>query len=132
MDIYDEIIRLPQYYYQWKSGWGIWGRDYYNKKGKDVGDHDIIISIWRQLKEYYEQDGDKEQLSDEEKEEYAKAVERMRIYCKKSDLTDEDFDMDGLKRKIDDLQEEDIKEIGWQIDMYERGRRYYGEYVRNR
>ncbi len=111
---------------------GIWGWDYYNKEDKDVGDHDTIISIWKQLKAYYEKDGDREQLPDEEKEEYAKAVERMRIYCKKGDLTDEDFDMDELKRKIDDLPEENKREIGWQIDMYNRGQGYYSKYVHNR
>lgn len=132
MDIYNEITRLPQYYYEWKSGWGIWGWDYYNKEGKDIGDHDIIISIWKQLKAYYEKDGDREQLPDEEKEEYAKAVERMRIYCKKGDLTDEDFNMDELKRKIGTLPEEDKREIGWQVDMYNRGQRYYSQYVNNR
>ena len=37
-----------------------------------------------------------------------------------------------LPYKISTLSDEDRKEIEWQIDMYERGQRYYGEYIHNR
>ena len=43
-----------------------------------------IISIWKQLKAYYEQDGEQERLSDDEKVKYAKAVDRMRKYCEQA------------------------------------------------
>jgi len=84
------------------------------------------------LKVYYEQDGDGEKLSDEEKRAYAKAVDRMRIYCEKDNLSDGDLDTNELTHKISTLSDEDRKEIEWQIDMYERGQRYYGEYIHNR
>ncbi len=132
MDIFNEIIKLPQYYYQWKSGWGIWGREYYNKERNGVGAEAVIIEIWKELKVYYEQDGDGEKLSDEEKRAYAKAVDRMRIYCEKDNLSDGDLDTNELTHKISTLSDEDRKEIEWQIDMYERGQRYYGEYIHNR
>lgn len=56
----------------------------------------------------------------------------MRIYCEKNTLVKDDFNIDGLKRKINALSEEDKKEIEWQIDMYKRGQQYYSRYVYNR
>lgn len=132
MNIYNEICSLPQYYYEWESGWVIWGSQYYNKKREGIGSISVIISIWKQLKTYYEQDGELESLSDNEKIEYAKAVERMRIYCEKESLSDDDFNRDELVNQINTLSEKDKKEIEWQIDMYKRGRKYYSEYVYNR
>lgn len=132
MNIYDEICSLPQYYYEWKSGWGILGSQYYNKKRDGIGSISVIISIWKQLKAYYKQDSEQESLSDNEKAEYAKDVDRMRIYCEKESLTDDDFNRDGLKEIIDKLSDEDKKELEWQIDMYKRGRYYYGRYVHNK
>lgn len=132
MDIYNEINGLPQYYYEWKSDWGIWGSQYYNKKRDKIGSISVITSIWKQLKAYYEQDGDQESLLDGEKIEYAKAVDRMRKYCEKEILSDDDFNRGELAYKIDTLSEKDKKEIAWQIDMYKRGQRYYSQYIRNK
>ena len=56
----------------------------------------------------------------------------MRIYCEKDNLSDGDLDTNELTHKISTLSDEDRKEIEWQIDMYERGQRYYGEYIHNR
>lgn len=50
MNIYDEICILPQFYYELKSGWGIFGSQYYNKKRDGIGSISVIISIWKQLK----------------------------------------------------------------------------------
>lgn len=132
MNIFNEIIKLPQYYYEWNTGWDIWGREYYNKERNGVGTEEVIIDIWKKLKTYYEQDKDRGTLSNEEKREYAKAVDRMRIYCEKDALTKADFNIEKLKQKINTLSEEDKKEIEWQIDMYKRGQQYYSLYVRNR
>ena len=122
MNIYSEINGLPQLYYEWKLVWGILGSQYYNKKRDGIGSMFVIISIWKQLKAYYEQDGEHERLSDDEKAEYAKNVDRMKIYCEKESLSDDDFNRDELKELIDKLTDEDKKELEWQIDMYKRGR----------
>lgn len=132
MDVYNEINRLSQFYYEWKSGWGIWGSQYFNKKRDGIGSISVIVFIWKQLKAYYEQDGKQKSLSDDEKIEYAKAVERMRKYCEKDALTDDDFNRDELKERINKLSEEDKKELEWQIDMYKRGQYYYSRYVHNK
>lgn len=132
VNVYDEICLLPQYYYEWNSDWGILGSQYYNKKRDGIGSISVIISIWKQLKAYYEQDGKQESLSDDEKAGYAKDVDRMRIYCEKESLTDDDFNKDGLKELINKLSDEDKKKLEWQIDMYKRGRYYYSRYVHNK
>lgn len=48
----------------------------------------------------------------------------MGVYCETCGLTQKD-----LKVKIDNLSEQDRMEIMWQIDMYERGRKYYTKYI---
>lgn len=125
MDIFNKVTELPNFYYQWKTGGDIFGGHSSNNDG--TGDTDIILDIWKTLKYYYEQDGEKETLSIDEKIEYAKTVHRMQVYCEGKMITREE-----LKERIDNLSVEDKSEIEWQIEMYERGLRYYGEYIHNK
>lgn len=125
MNVYDEICVLPQYYYQWENGDAVFGGQ--SCDSGERGDFSIILEIWKSLKEYYEADGANEKLSDKEKTEYAKAVYRMMVYCEGNTISRKE-----IKEKIDKLSKEEEKEIEWKIDMYNRGRRYYGQYVHNK
>lgn len=129
MDIVNEIDRLPQYYYMLKNGEIILGGNsgsYEERANEKRSSMDRLYSFWKEIKEYYEKDGEKEILSDEEKREYAQMVYKMMQHSEGRKI-----DREELSEKINKLSEEDKKEIEWQIDMYKRGRRYYGQFVRN-
>lgn len=120
MDILKEISNLPQYNYEWSTGHAVLGGDFTGDG--EIGDKDVILGIWQQLKAYYEKDISEESLSDDEKKEYAKAVKRMGMYC-----TGNLMNQEKLVSVLNALSEKDKKEIEWQVDMYKRGRRYYNE-----
>lgn len=127
MDILSKIDRLPQYYYMLRNGEIILGGNtgsYDEEVIKHRDSMDNLYYIWKEIKEYYEKDGEKETLSVEEKEEYAKMVYKMMKHSEGRKTNREE-----LKEMIEKLSEDDKKEIEWQIDMYERGRYYYSRYV---
>ncbi|MCM1102235.1 MAG: hypothetical protein NC079_10745 [Clostridium sp.] len=130
MDILSEIVRLPQFYYALKSRDIILGGNTggYDKRALEYEyPIDRLYGYWKEIKEYYEKDGEKEILSCEDKKDYALIVHKIMELCDGRKM-----ERNELEEKISILSDEDKKEIEWQIDMYERGRRYYGEYVRNR
>ena len=121
MDIVKEISKLPQYEYEWSNGHAILGADL--SGDGETGSKDIILGIWQELKAYYEKDGVDKTLSDDEKIAYAKAVKRMEVYCK-GNITKPD----KLISTLNALSDEDKKENEWQVDMYQRGRKYFEDY----
>lgn len=130
MDIVNEIDRLPQYYYMLKNGEIILGGNtgnYDEKANEHRSSTGRLYRFWKEIKDYYERDGEKEILTVEEKREYAQMVYKMMKHSEGRKIERKE-----LKEIIDKLSEEDKKEIEWQIDMYKRGRRYCGQYVRNR
>lgn len=130
MDIVSEIDRLPQYYYTLKKGEIVLGGNsgHYDTEYDKANDHrssmDRLYSIWKEIKEYYERDGEKEILPDKEKGEFAQTVLKMRSHCEGKKMN-----RDEIGEKVNSLSEEDKKELEWQIDMYKRGQYYYTRYV---
>ncbi len=81
----------------------------------------------KEIREYYERDGEKEILSDKEKEEYAQMVRKMKLHSEGKKMN-----RDEIEEKVNSLSDENKKELEWQIDMYKRGQNYYSSYVYNR
>lgn len=83
MDIVNEIDRLPQYYYMLENSEIILGGNsgsYFEDANSHRSSMDRLFSIWKEIREYYERDGEKEILSDKEKEEYAQMVRKMKLH----------------------------------------------------
>lgn len=114
MDIFNKVNKLPYYLYVFDERQMILG-------GHSTQDNkpymDTVYQMWKQIKELYDK---KEELSDGEKALYGKLVHRMAIYCEMGTSNRKE-----LKEKIDSLTLEERKDMEWQIEMYEQGRKFY-------
>lgn len=117
MDIYKEIINLPQFYYWMGDRYMIIGG---HSTVEAPASTDRLHFLWEQIKELYE----KENLTDDEKKEYAQLVKKMMNFCEAGIVNREE-----LRKKINSLSEREKKDVQWQVEMYKLGREYYREYI---
>lgn len=118
MDIFTEIYKLPQFLYVFTDRELILGGGgTYDKENRMPMDR--LFYIWETIKSYYEEDN----LSDEQKGEFADNVRKMMFWCAGEPINPEE-----LEKIINGLSDEEKHEIEWQIDMYKLGREYYRDY----